>query len=138
MTLLDRYLYEQQQLTAVERFAQRYEADNSQLQAQHYSTLLPAAPPQAGEQYAFEVDLDACSGCKACVVACNSLNGLDETETWRDVGLLHGGSSEQPEPRVTPAVDTYVLQHDLMTGIVPASSIGFGSHPSKSLSSHAP
>jgi anti-sigma factor RsiW len=52
--------------------------------------------------------------------------------------FLAGGSSEQPEPRVTPAVDTYVLQHDLMTGIVPASSIGFGSHPSKSLSSHAP
>jgi anti-sigma factor RsiW len=52
--------------------------------------------------------------------------------------FLAGGSREQPEPRVTPAVDTYVLQHDLMTGIVPAGSTGFGSHPSKSLSSHAP
>ncbi|HEY2251633.1 MAG TPA: 4Fe-4S dicluster domain-containing protein, partial [Planctomycetaceae bacterium] len=96
MTLVDRYLHEQQLLTAVERFAQRYEADGSQLRVQHYSTLLPASPPQPGEQYAFEVDLDSCSGCKACVVACNSLNGLDETETWRDVGLLHGGSSDQP------------------------------------------
>jgi len=96
MTLVDRYLLEQQELTAVERFSQRYEADESQLQLRHYSTLLPASPPQSGEQYAFEVDLDACSGCKACVVACNSLNGLDETETWRDVGLLHGGSGEQP------------------------------------------
>ncbi len=52
--------------------------------------------------------------------------------------FLAGGSSEQPEPRVTPAVDTYVLQHDLMTGIVPASSTRFGPRPGKSLSSHAP
>lgn len=52
--------------------------------------------------------------------------------------FLAGGSREQPEPRVTPAVDTYVLQHDLMTGVVPAGSTGFGSHPSKSLSSHTP
>lgn len=52
--------------------------------------------------------------------------------------FLAGGSREQPEPRVTPAVDTYVLQHDLMVGIVPASSSKFGSRPSKSLSSHAP
>ena len=51
--------------------------------------------------------------------------------------FLAGGSREQPEPRVTPAVDTYVLQHDLMTGVVPAGSTGFGSHPSKSLS-HTP
>jgi anti-sigma factor RsiW len=52
--------------------------------------------------------------------------------------FLAGGSRDQPEPRVTPAVDTYVLQHDLMTGIVPAGSAGFGSHPGKSLSSHTP
>jgi anti-sigma factor RsiW len=52
--------------------------------------------------------------------------------------FLAGGSREQPEPRVTPAVDTYVLQHDLMTGVVPAGSARFGTHPSKSLSSHAP
>jgi anti-sigma factor RsiW len=52
--------------------------------------------------------------------------------------FLAGGSREQPEPRVTPAVDTYVLQHDLMTGIAPAGFAGSGTHPSKSLSSHAP
>jgi anti-sigma factor RsiW len=52
--------------------------------------------------------------------------------------FLAGGSREQPEPRVTPAVDTYVLQHDLMTGVVPVGSAGIGTHPSKSLSSHAP
>jgi len=52
--------------------------------------------------------------------------------------FLAGGSHEHPEPKVTPAVDTYVLQHDLMTGVVPAGSAGFGSHPSKSLSSPTP
>lgn len=56
-----------------------------------YRALLPAAPPRSGEQYRFEVDLDACSGCKACVSACHSLNGLEESETWRSVGLLVGG-----------------------------------------------
>jgi len=52
--------------------------------------------------------------------------------------FLAGGNREQPAPRVTPAVDTYVLQHDLMTGVVPAGSTGLGTHHSKSLSSHAP
>src|SRR5262245_16159783 len=96
MTLVDRYLFEQQELTAVERFSQQHGADVLPLQARYYSALLPAAPPGPGEQYAFQVDLDACSGCKACVAACNSLNGLDETETWRDVGLLHGGNDADP------------------------------------------
>ncbi len=50
--------------------------------------LIPLTAPQPGEQYAFEVDLDSCTGCKSCVAACHSLNGLDDTETWRDVGLL--------------------------------------------------
>lgn len=37
--------------------------------------------------------------------------------------FLAGGGGGQPEPSVTPAVDTYVMQHDLMTGVVPASHI---------------
>src|SRR5439155_23304394 len=61
-----------------------------------YRTLLPARPPRPGEQYAFEVDLDACSGCKACVTACHNLNGLDEGETWREIGLLHGRGDGEP------------------------------------------
>lgn len=95
-TLVDRLLLEQQDLTAVARFAQRHESAEFPLQARYYEALLPATPPGPGEQYAFEVDLDACSGCKACVAACHSLNGLDETETWRHVGLLSGGTDEQP------------------------------------------
>jgi formate dehydrogenase iron-sulfur subunit len=38
--------------------------------------------------------LDKCTGCKACVSACHSLNGLDEDETWRDVGTISGGLAE--------------------------------------------
>jgi formate dehydrogenase iron-sulfur subunit len=58
--------------------------------------LIPLTAPGPGEQYAFEVDLDSCTGCKACVTACHSLNGLDETEAWRDVGLISGGSRAAP------------------------------------------
>jgi anti-sigma factor RsiW len=52
--------------------------------------------------------------------------------------LAGGGGQDQPEPRVTPAVDTYVLQHDLMTGVVPASRGRSGRHPSKSVPAHRP
>jgi len=85
-TLIDDLLAEQQELTAVEKFSRAHDSH----QARHgmYRDLLPATPPALGEQYAFEVNLDQCSGCKACVSACHSLNGLDENETWRGVGLL--------------------------------------------------
>ncbi|MDQ8208154.1 dimethyl sulfoxide reductase anchor subunit [Coraliomargarita sp. SDUM461003] len=59
-------------------------------QAKFYKQLLPLSKPGEGEQYAFKVDLDKCTGCKSCVSACHSLNGLDTDETWRDVGTLHG------------------------------------------------
>jgi formate dehydrogenase iron-sulfur subunit len=61
-----------------------------------YQDLIPLSQPGPGEQYAFTVDLDACSGCKACVSACHSLNGLDDEETWREVGLLFGSTAEGP------------------------------------------
>ncbi|WPJ96519.1 DmsC/YnfH family molybdoenzyme membrane anchor subunit [Coraliomargarita algicola] len=59
-------------------------------QAKFYKQLLPLTKPGVGEQYAFKVDLDQCTGCKSCVSACHSLNGLDPHETWRDVGTIHG------------------------------------------------
>ncbi|MDQ5979691.1 MAG: formate dehydrogenase iron-sulfur subunit [Verrucomicrobiota bacterium] len=61
-----------------------------------FPQLIPLTAPGPGEQYAFEVDLDACTGCKACVTACHSLNGLDDTEAWRDVGLISGGTRVVP------------------------------------------
>ena len=71
--------------------AQHDSAPHEPSQAQFYKQLLPLSKPAAGEQYAFKVDLDKCTGCKACVSACHSLNGLDEDETWRDVGTISGG-----------------------------------------------
>ena len=86
LVLVDHYLREQAQLTAVDQFAHAHAATEGLARAGHYSTLMPASPPAEGQQYAFEVDLDACSGCKSCVVACHTLNGLEEDESWRDVG----------------------------------------------------
>jgi formate dehydrogenase iron-sulfur subunit len=63
---------------------------NRQSKVENFQSLIPLTAPAPGEQYAFEVNLDKCTGCKACVVACHSLNGLDETESWRDVGLITG------------------------------------------------
>lgn len=129
-SLLDALLREQQR-TAVEKFSQWHDRDAPPLQARYYSELLPQTRPRPGEQYAFEVDLDACSGCKACVVACHNLNGLDEGETWRSVGLLHGGGSDAPvlqhvttachhcvEPACLDGCPVEAYEKDLLTGIV--------------------
>jgi len=97
--LIDALLDEQQQLTAVERFSQKLEGGIGPALEPYYRDLVPLSKPATGEQYAFEVDLDACSGCKACVTACHSLNGLDEDESWRDVGVLFGGTVLEPVQR---------------------------------------
>jgi Fe-S-cluster-containing dehydrogenase component/DMSO reductase anchor subunit len=99
-TLIDDLLVEQQELTAVERFSRHDENSDSPAQARYYRDLIPLDKPRPGEQYAFAVDLDACTGCKACVSACHSLNGLDEDETWRNVGLLHGGNEVEPYQQI--------------------------------------
>ena len=89
--LLDELLAEQRSLSAVELFARRHEAGEVLAAAAVYREHLPAdRVPGPGQQWAFRVDLDACTGCKACVTACHNLNGLAPQETWRDVGLLVG------------------------------------------------
>lgn len=92
LPLIDSLLAEQQRLSAVDRFSRVQEAqsEDGPALARYYRDLLPLTPPAANQQYAFTVDLDACSGCKACVTACHSLNGLDDSETFRDVGALTG------------------------------------------------
>jgi Fe-S-cluster-containing dehydrogenase component/DMSO reductase anchor subunit len=133
LPLVQHYLREQQKLTAVERFSQRHEADALAPGARYYRDLLPLEKPGPGQQLAFEVDLDACSGCKACVTACHQLNGLDEEEgeTWRSVGLLHGGTPEAPvqqtvttachhcvDPACMKGCPVNAYEKDPVTGIV--------------------
>ncbi len=93
-TLIDELLDEQQQLTAVERFSSKHHGGDLPAQSRYYRDLIPLTKPAPGEQYAFGVDLDACTGCKACVSACHSLNGLEDEEIWRNVGFIHGGEAD--------------------------------------------
>jgi formate dehydrogenase iron-sulfur subunit len=116
LSLLERSLANQRDLAAVERFTSRHDAGTHDLEEGLYRELLPARPPSAGEQYAFEVNLDACSGCKACVSACHSLNGLDESETWRSVGLLHGGTDDAPAQRTVTTACHHCLDPACMNG----------------------
>lgn len=131
LTLLDGLLREQQTLTAVTEFARLHESGGVPAQARYYRDLLPLAKPEPGQQYAFEVDMDACTGCKACVSACHSLNGLDDNEAWRTVGLLHGGTAKEPaqqtvttschhcvEPACMLGCPVKAYEKDPVTGIV--------------------
>ncbi len=118
--------------TAVEEFGDWHDRSAPGVAGARYTSLIPSAPLRPGEQYRFEVDLDACSGCKACVSACHSLNGLERSEIWRSVGLLVGGGGAEPiwQQNVTTAchhcadpaclagcpVDAY--EKDPVTGIV--------------------
>jgi Fe-S-cluster-containing dehydrogenase component/DMSO reductase anchor subunit len=102
-TLIDELIAEQKSLTAAARFARVHEQHALPAQARYYRDLIPLHAPGPGQQYAFEVDLDQCSGCKACVTACHALNGLDDEETWRSVGVLHSPSEKAHQRTVTTA-----------------------------------
>jgi formate dehydrogenase iron-sulfur subunit len=101
ITPIDAYLAEQADMTAVQRFARLHETDVLPAADRYYRDLVPLRDPRPGEQYGFEVDLDACTGCKACVTACHNLNGLDDGESWRSVGLLHGSNGQPHRQTVT-------------------------------------
>ncbi len=129
--LIGDLLADQEDLTAVERFEQFHSAQHEPLQRSYYSALMPAAEPGPGQQYAFDVDLDRCSGCKACVAACHALNGLDDGEVWREVGLLVGGTPALPvlqhvstachhclDPACQTACPVNAYEKDPVTGIV--------------------
>jgi len=130
--LLEALLAEQQRLdTPVARFAREHDAGNNDRVGASAPRLLPLTAPAPGEQYAFEVDLDSCTGCKSCVAACHSLNGLDDDETWRDVGLLVDGDRRQPfsqtvttachhceDPACLNGCPVLAYEKDPVTGIV--------------------
>src|SRR5688572_12683553 len=52
---------------------------------------MPLRAPEPGEQYRFHFDMQACIGCKCCVVACNEQNGNPAAINWRRVGEIEGG-----------------------------------------------
>lgn len=127
--LLNMLLNRQQKMTAVERFSTDRVVHDRPEQEQYYKALLPTTPLEENEQFAFQVDLDRCSGCKACVTACHSLNGLDEHETWRDVGLIYSESDDFMqhvtsachhcvEPACLIGCPTNSYEKDPVTGIV--------------------
>ncbi|WOO39914.1 DmsC/YnfH family molybdoenzyme membrane anchor subunit [Rubellicoccus peritrichatus] len=128
---IDRLLREQAALqTPVADFSLQYdELDGESVDS--FSKLIPLENPNPGEQFAFEVNLDRCSGCKACVTACHSLNGLDELETWRDIGLIHGQRDQRSyqqtvttachhcvEPGCLEGCPVNAYEKDPITGIV--------------------
>jgi Fe-S-cluster-containing dehydrogenase component/DMSO reductase anchor subunit len=129
--LLNELLAEQQRLdTPVARFSAAHE-NGSLVAAGRHASLIPLSAPKPGEQYAFEVDLDSCTGCKSCVAACHSLNGLEDTETWRDVGMLVGGHARHPftqtvttachhcaDPACLNGCPVLAYEKDPVTGIV--------------------
>ncbi len=95
LNVVQDYLEQQRDLTAVQRFSRQHSAGET-AHSGVYESLIPLSRPKPGEQYGFQVDLDACTGCKACVVGCNKMNGLDKDEAWRMVGLIHGGPEHAP------------------------------------------
>jgi formate dehydrogenase iron-sulfur subunit len=89
-SIIDELLADQHRLaTPAQRFSRWHDRSDALSAApRNYSDRLSFTRPADGEQYAFEVNLDQCTACKACVTACHSLNGLDDDESWRDVGFL--------------------------------------------------
>lgn len=129
--LAAKLLTEQGDLTAVARFARWHETHEERPPAHTYKHLIPLTQPEPGQQYAFEVDLDKCSGCKSCVGACHSLNGLDDGEAWRDTGLLVSDDWRHPyqqtittachhcvEPACLSGCPVLAYDKDPLTGIV--------------------
>ena len=111
-------LADQQKLqTPVTRAATAHSLQPSAWRAERFRELVPLSNPAAGEQYAFEVDLDSCSGCKACVSGCHSLNGLDEEETWRDIGVVYGLSALAAPTRedAPPSREAHPFQQTITT-----------------------
>jgi Fe-S-cluster-containing dehydrogenase component/DMSO reductase anchor subunit len=62
------------------------------------------------------VDLDKCSGCKACVTACHSLNGLDDGEAWRETGLLVSDDWRNPFQQIVTTACHHCVDPGCLNG----------------------
>lgn len=131
MELLKQYLREQADLSAVEIFSEKHSQTDKPLQEKFYRDLIPSEKLEAGEQYAFEVNLDTCTGCKACVASCHQFNGLNEKESWRKVAVNVGLDNNEPiiqhttsschhciEPGCLEGCPVQAYEKDKVTGIV--------------------
>ena len=114
--LIAQALADQRLFTPVGEFSRKQSKIEEPGRESVYRDLIPLSQPAPGEQYAFVVNLDACSGCKACVSACHSLNGLDDDETWRDVGLLFGENTNGPVLQTITSACHHCLEPACLTG----------------------
>jgi len=115
LQVIQEHLKAQQDLSAVERFSRLHD-EGTAGGGSLYESQIPLTRPQPGQQYGFQVDLDACTGCKACVVGCNKMNGLDPDETWRAVGTIHGGTSGSPIQQTVTTACHHCLDPACMNG----------------------
>ncbi len=115
-TYVEECLVEQQELTAVEQFSKAHDFKQIDDSQERYTQLIPKSTPGPGQQYAFEVNLDQCTGCKGCVTACHNENGLEEDETWRSVGLIHGGGNANPALQHITSACHHCLEPGCMSG----------------------
>ncbi|MEW5867631.1 MAG: DmsC/YnfH family molybdoenzyme membrane anchor subunit [Chloroflexota bacterium] len=65
--------------------------------------------PGMAQQYAFQFDSSACSGCKACQIACKDKHNLPLGLRWRRVYEISGGEWQQVGPAWQPQVFAYNL-----------------------------
>lgn len=115
LNVIQEHLKAQQDLSAIAQFARLHD-EGTVGEGSLYESQIPLSKPKAGQQYGFQVDLDACTGCKACVVGCNKLNGLDHDEAWRAVGVIHGGSAENPIQQTVTTACHHCLDPACMNG----------------------
>lgn len=109
----------------VEEFSRQHDEGALPREAVYYRQLIPLTQPAPGQQYGFSVELDACTGCKACVTACHSLNGLDEGESWRRVTIepdtrqtITSACHHCVEPACMKGCPVDAYEKDPLTGIV--------------------
>ena len=113
--LIEDLLAEQGKMSAVERFSDAH-GRGELTQQSRYRHLIPLSVPSPGRQFAFEVNLDKCSGCKACVTACHSLNGLDDGEAWRETGLLVSDDWRNPFQQVVSTACHHCVDPGCLNG----------------------